>query len=181
MGNTPKEVNRSYKQLVKHKEEAVMYFKIKPPVYVEPSDALKKEVTIEDAVEAFLNIERIKPMMGAHGEKWVDKDLVQYCKNFERVIHKFTWVKELDEEGNEYEYFSNDKQDELFKALSWRTSPVARGKGSIQIKVYNTDEDFEVDKQYEKGVMRELVSMGYSESVKRRKKIDKKKRKKSEE
>ena len=55
MGNSVKQVENTYKQLVKHKQDAVMFFNIKPPVVLDDEEfqnSFNDEdvVTIEDAV-----------------------------------------------------------------------------------------------------------------------------------
>jgi integrase len=171
MGNSPKQVEGAYKQLVKHKQDAVMFFNIKPPVALtdeefQESFGGEESVTLEEAVEAYLSHDRVKQMLGDYGDKYVDKDLTDSLKYYEKLIIRFLTVKTVDHEGKEISYLSDEKEDELTKALEWETSPVRVGRG---IKVMSTSADYDADKDNEKKIYESVGEIVYDEKVKQKK------------
>ena len=171
MGNSPRQVEGTYKQLVKHKQDAVMFFNIKPPVALtdkefKESFGGEEGATLEDAVEAYLSHDRIKQMLGDYGDKYVDKDLTDSLKHYEEIIIRFLTVKTVNDEGKEMSYLSDEKEDELTKALEWETSPVRVGLG---IKVMSASEDYDADKANEKKIYESVGEIVYDEKVKQTK------------
>ena len=154
MGNSPRQVESNYKQLVKHRQDAIMFFSIRPPVVPDDSE-FEVESSIDEAVNAYLNIDRIKPMLGEHGTKYVDKGLTDCMKYYEDIVYNYLHVKMSNDDGTESTFYSNDRQEELHKALSWETSPVGGGDG-VQIKIFETDEDFAKDDKNEEMIAKNL-------------------------
>ena len=176
MGNSVKQVENTYKQLVKHKQDAVMFFNIKPPVVLDDEEfqnSFNDEdvVTIEDAVEAFLSHDRVKNLIGDYGDKYVDKALTDSLKHYEQLIIRFLTVKFLDDEGKEVSYMSDEKEDELAKALDWETSPVRVGRG-IKLTMFDGDED--ADRENELKTYKGVGKIVYDQKAKLAAKREKK-------
>ena len=171
MGNSPRQVEGTYKQLVKHKQDAVMFFKIKPPVDL-PDKEFKESfggeegATLEDAVEAYLSHGMINQMLGDYGDKYVDKDLTDSLKHYEKIIIRFLTVKTVNYEGKEMSYLSDEKEDELTKALEWETSPV---RGGLGIKVMSISEDYDAEKANVKKIYESVGGIAYDEKDKQAK------------
>ena len=167
MGNSVKQVESTYKQLVKYKQDAIMFFNIKPPVLLDDEEFENsnndKDITIEDAVAAYLSHDRVSKLLGNYGDKYVDKDLTDSLKHYEEIINKFLIETVIDHEGNETSYVCDDKETELEKALDWETSPIKVGRG-IKLSITGADDD--ADRDHEKKIQRSVSQLSYNLKVK---------------